>query len=63
MRPSLCAEGCDGGDSPWTILSLQILRTVEQTIKLITIVLSIYELVMAFFHGQIRVAYSYIIGW
>ena len=35
---------------------------VERTIKLITIVLSIYELVMAFFHGQIRVACSYKIG-
>ena len=31
---------------------------VEQTIKLITIVISIYELVMEFFHGHIRVANS-----
>ena len=35
---------------------------VEQKIKLITIVISIYELVMEFFHGQIRVSYYYTIG-
>ena len=36
--------------------------SVEHTIKLIKIVLSIYYLVMVFCHVQIRVAYSYTIG-
>ena len=45
---SICLEGRYGGDSLWTILSLKIFRTVEQTIKLKTIVMSIYELAMVF---------------
>ena len=43
-----------------SFLLLKILRNVEQTIKLITIVLSIYESDMVFQHFRIR--YSYLIS-
>ena len=41
----------------WWFLLVKLLRTVEQTFKLIMIVLCIYELAIVFCHGQIRYAY------
>ena len=63
MRITICQEGRFGADSPVDVLLLvRILRTIENTFKLITIVLSIYELAMLFYHRHISDAYSRTIG-